>query len=82
MLQRIRKNRFARGALTARNASVVALLLVVCWKLGTAALAPGGRVDGIFIVVATVSLTLLLKFNLNATWLVLGGAVVGLVRSI
>lgn len=82
MLQRIRQNRFARGALTAMNAAVVALLLVVCWKLGTAALMPGGRLDVIYVVVAVVSLAVLLKFNLNATWLVVGGAIVGLLRTL
>jgi hypothetical protein len=30
--------------------------------------------------VAIVALVLLLRFKLNATWLVLGGALVGLVR--
>jgi chromate transporter len=46
----------------------------------TVVLARDALVDPLTILVAIVALVLLLKYKLNATWLVLGGALVGLVR--
>jgi chromate transporter len=46
----------------------------------TVELARAALVDPLTILLAIAALVLLLRFNLNATWLVLGGALVGLVR--
>ena len=58
------------------NAASLALMAVVTVQLGRAAL-----VDGLTIALAAASLFLLLRFRLNPTWLILGGAVVGLLRA-
>jgi chromate transporter len=46
----------------------------------TVELARAALVDPLTILLAIAALVLLLRFKLNATWLVLGGALVGLVR--
>jgi chromate transporter len=74
MLQRIRHNRYARGALDAMNAAVVSLILVVLINLGMAALT-----DWLTILIAIVSLALLLWQNLNATWVIIVAGLLGLV---
>jgi chromate transporter len=80
VLPRIRQNRYARGALDGMNAAVVALIVVVCWRLGAAALAPGGRPDLFGIVIALASLVAILWKNVNATWLILASGLLGLIR--
>jgi chromate transporter len=80
VLPRIRQNRYARGALDGMNAAVVALIVVVCWRLGAAALAPGGRADGFAIVIAVASLVAILWKNVNATWLILASGLLGILR--
>jgi chromate transporter len=80
ILPRVRHNRYARGALDAMNAAVTAMIVVVCWRLGAAALAPGGKADAFAIAIAVVSLALLLWKNVNATWLILAAGVLGAVR--
>ena len=80
VLPRIRQNRYARGALDAMNAAVVALIVVVCWRLGAAALAPGGKADFFAIVIAAASLALILWKNVNATWLIVASGILGALR--
>ncbi|MEA2709471.1 MAG: chromate transporter [Phycisphaerales bacterium] len=80
VLPRIRQNRFARGALDAMNAAVVALIVVVCWRLGADALARGGKPDFFAITIAVASLVAILWKNINATWLILASGVLGLLR--
>jgi chromate transporter len=72
MLQRIRHNRYARGALDAMNAAVVALILVVLINLAQAALR-----DWLTILIAIVSLSLLLWKNINSTWIILSAGAIG-----
>jgi chromate transporter len=80
ILPRLRANRYMRGALDGMNAAVVALIAVVCWRLGAAAFAPGGHVDAIAILIAVASFALLMWKNVNATWLILASGVIGLMR--
>jgi chromate transporter len=80
VLPRIRQNRFARGALDGMNAAVAALILVVCWRLGAAALAPQGKPDGFAILIALASLAAILWKNINATWLILAAGALGILR--
>jgi chromate transporter len=56
------------------NVASLALMVVVTVELGTAAL-----VDAVTLVLAAASTVLLLGYRTNSAWLVLGGAVVGLV---
>jgi chromate transporter len=55
------------------NAASLALMAVV-----TVQLARGAVVDVLTATLAVASAVLLLRFKLNASWLVLGGAVIGL----
>jgi chromate transporter len=80
VLPRIRQNRYARGALDGMNAAVVALIAVVCWRLGVAALAPVGRADAFGIIIAVASLVAILWKNVNATWLIVAAGLLGILR--
>jgi chromate transporter len=77
VLQRVRGNRYARGALDAMNAAVVALILIVTIRLAGSTFVPGGHLHVRNIALAALSLIALLKFDVNSTWLVLVAAVAG-----
>ena len=55
------------------NVASLALMAAVAAQLARAAL-----VDPTTVVIGLVAATLLLRFKLNSSWLVLGGAAVGL----
>jgi chromate transporter len=76
LLARLRRSVVAGAFLDGVNTASLALMAVVTVQLGRAAL-----VDGITIALAAASAILLLRFRVNATWLVLGGAGVGLLRA-
>jgi chromate transporter len=76
LLPRLRRSRFAGAFLDGVNAASLALMAVVTVQLGRAAL-----VDWLTIALAVLAAALLLRFRLNATWLILGGAAVGLLRA-
>jgi chromate transporter len=80
LLPAIRRNRYAEGALRAMNAAVVALIVVVCWRLAATAFAPNYHADWLAIAIAIISLALILIWNVNTTWLILGSAAVGVLR--
>jgi chromate transporter len=48
-------------------------MAVVTWQLGHAAIR-----DGVTLLLALASAVLLLRFRINSAWLVLGGALAGL----
>ncbi len=73
LVPRLRKSPLAGAFLDGVNVASLALMAVVTWELGRAAL-----VDGVTIALALVSALLLFRFRVNSLWLVLGGAVVGL----
>jgi len=61
-----------RGALDGMNAAVVALILVVSITLGREAIGGIGT-----LAIAGVCLVLLLKWNINSTWLIVGSGIIG-----
>jgi chromate transporter len=73
LLPRLRQFSATGAFLDGINVASLALMAVVAWQLGTAAL-----VDGVAISLAVVSFWLLLRFKVNSAWLVLGGAAIGL----
>ena len=73
LVPRLRRSATAGAVLDGVNVASLALMAVVTWELGRAAL-----VDPLTIVTAVVSVVLLVHFRINSAWLVLGGAVVGL----
>jgi chromate transporter len=72
LVPRIRQSPMAGGFLDGVNAAAMALMLVVTYQLGRAAL-----IDVTTILLALISAFLLFRFRVNSAWLVLGGALVG-----
>jgi chromate transporter len=72
LVPRLRASPVAGAFLDGVNVASLALMAVVTLQLGRAAL-----VDAPTVVLALVSALLLLRFQPNATWLVLGGAAAG-----
>jgi len=73
LVPRIRKSPTAGAFLDGVNAAALALMLVVTYELGRAAL-----VDLKTIMLAVISAVILFRFRVNSAWLVLGGAIIGL----
>jgi chromate transporter len=73
LVPRIRKSPVAGAFLDGVNAAALALMLVVTYELSRAAL-----VDLKTIILALVSAVILFRFRINSAWLVLGGAIAGL----
>jgi chromate transporter len=73
LLPRMRASKHASAFLDGVVVASLALMAVVTWHLGRAAL-----VDPLSVALALGSGALLFRFRLNAAWLVLGGAAVGL----
>ena len=77
LVPRIRRSPAAGAFLDGVNAASLALMAVVTWELGRAAL-----VDPPTIVLAVAGGVVLLRFDINSAWLVLAGGLVGLLRSV
>jgi chromate transporter len=73
LIPRIRRSLMASAVLDGVNAASLALMAVVTYQLGRSAL-----VDSITLILAAVSAILLLGFRINSMWLVLGGAIAGI----
>ncbi|MGD0789301.1 MAG: chromate efflux transporter [Terracidiphilus sp.] len=69
----IRKSKLAAGFLDGVNAAAVALMAYVALTLGRATL-----IDGWTWGLGLISVALLVRFRINATWLILAGAGLGL----
>lgn len=69
----VRRSTIAGAFLDGLNVASLALMAVVTWQLGQAAL-----VDSITVMLVIVSTILLIRFGVNLVWLVLGGAIIGL----
>jgi chromate transporter len=74
LVPRLRRSPIAGAFLDGVNVASLALMGIVTWQLGRAAL-----IDPVTIGLAVVAAFLLLRYRLNSAWLVLGGAIVGLV---
>jgi len=76
LVPRIRKSPVAGAILDGVNVAALALMLVVTFELGRAAL-----IDVTTIVLAVASGAILFRFRVNSAWLILGGAIIGLLLS-
>ncbi len=76
LLPRLRRSPTVGTFLDGVNVASLALMAVVTWQLGKASL-----VDWPSISLAVIAAFLLLRYKINSAWLVLGGAVVGLLKS-
>jgi len=72
LIPRLRQSVSAAAFLDGLNAAALALIAVVAWQLFRAAV-----VDWTTLALAGLSLLLLMRYRVNSTWLVLGGAAVG-----
>ena len=72
MLPRIRRSPLAAAILDGVVVGSLALMAVVAWQLGRAAI-----VDWITLAIMVVSTGLLLRFRINSAWIVGGAAVIG-----
>jgi chromate transporter len=73
LVPRIRRSPVAGAALDGVIVASLALMAVVTWQLGRAAL-----VDGTTLFLAIAGALLLVRFRIPSAWLVTGGAVIGL----
>lgn len=72
LVTRMRKSVILAAFLDGVNVGALALMLVVTWHLGRAAL-----VDFTTIGLAILSAVALIRFKINSTWLILAGGVIG-----
>ena len=72
LIPRLRRSRVAGAALDGVNAASMALMALVTWQLGRAAI-----VDMPSVLIAVASVALLATRRVNSAWLVLAGGLVG-----
>jgi chromate transporter len=75
-IPRIRRSPWVNGLLDGVNVASLGLMAAVTWQLGRASIT-----DPITIFIALAALALLMRFRVNSTWLILGGAVVGVLSA-
>jgi len=76
LVPRLRRSRVASAVLDGVNVASLALMAVVTWELGHAALR-----DALTVGLAVASALLLIRYRINSAWLILGGATVGILVS-
>jgi chromate transporter len=76
LIPRLRNSPWASGLLDGVNVASLGLMAAVTLQLGSASL-----VDPLTAALGLISAILLFRFKINSTWLVLGGAVAGLVSA-
>jgi chromate transporter len=74
IIPKLRGSPWASSMLDGVIAASMGLMAATSWQLGVAAM-----IDPVTIATAAISLALLLRFQVNATWLIAGGALVGLI---
>ena len=77
LIPKIRSSTWASSLLDGVNASALGLMAAVTIQLGASSL-----VDVFTAAIAAVSLILLLRFKINSTWLIAGGALAGFLISL
>ena len=75
LVPRLRNSALAGGFLDGVNAASLGLMAAVTWQLGGASF-----VDLPTVATGLVSAVLLIRFNVNSSWLVLGGAAIGVLN--
>jgi chromate transporter len=76
LIPRLRRSPWVGGLLDGVNVASLALMTAVTWQLGRASL-----IDPLTIVVGLASFVLLFRYKINTTWLIAGGAVIGLLNA-
>jgi chromate transporter len=79
-IERLRHDRRWTAALGGITAAVVGVILNLAFVFGAAVFVPRGEIDLAAVALAAVALVILLRWRVDVQWVVLGGAVCGLVR--
>ncbi len=84
LIPKMRQSKFLGGFLSGVNVGVIAAILITLIELTGAALRTldGAAWSPLAILLALVALALLVRYKINATWLILMGGVVGLAASV
>lgn len=77
LIPKIRNSVWVRGLLDGVNVASLGLMAAVSWRLGRASL-----IDPVTILIALASLGLLLRYKISTTWLIAGGALIGILVSL
>ncbi|NLI16748.1 MAG: chromate transporter, partial [candidate division Zixibacteria bacterium] len=77
LIPKIRRSKYAGNFLDGVNIAALGLMAAVTWQLARASL-----IDPFAIILAIVAFLVILRYQVNSVWLVLGGAIVGLLRSL
>jgi chromate transporter len=72
ILPSLRKSWWAGALLDGVNISALGLMAAVTWQLGLSAI-----IDWFTIALMVLTLVLILRVKINSTWLILGGAMLG-----
>ena len=75
-IPRMRNSAWFSSLLDGVNASALGLMGGVTWQLGRSSI-----VDPLTALIAIISLVLLVRFKVNSTWLIAGGALAGLLSA-
>jgi len=75
-IPKLRASPWAGGLLDGVTAASLGLMAAVAWQLGRASL-----IDPMTVAIAAVTFFLLLKFKVNAAWLIAGGVLMGLLNA-
>ncbi len=76
LIPRIRRSKYAGSLLDGVNLAALALMAAVTWQLGRASL-----IDPFTTILAAAAFLVLIRYRVNSVWLVLGGALAGLIWS-
>jgi chromate transporter len=74
-IPRMRKSAWFGSLLDGVNVASLCLMAAVTWQLGRSSL-----IDILSIGIAVISFILLVRFKVNSTWLIMGGALIGLLK--
>lgn len=77
LVPRLRRSPWAGGLLDGVNVASLGLMAAVTWELSRVSF-----VDPLTVLLGLAAAVLLFRFKLNSTWLVLGGAVAGLLTGV
>ncbi|BAZ03586.1 chromate transporter [Calothrix sp. NIES-3974] len=77
IVPKLRASKYMSAFLDAINASAIALMIAVTIQLGREILFPGNQFDWFASLIFLVSAIIIIRWRLNAAWLVFGGAIFG-----
>ena len=77
LISRVRNSSWLSGFLDGVNVASLGLTAAVTWQLGWSSL-----IDLLTVLITLVSLVLLIRYKINSTWVIVGGAMIGLLRHV